>query len=152
MGLIFLVQHGEAKSKEEDPERHLTEKGRKDAEKVAKFLAERNIKIDKIYHSGKTRAEETAFIYAKYLNPQIVEKRENLNPLDDPGYWLDALKKEDKDIMLVGHLPFLSRLASLLLVGDSEKEIIKFEYAGCICILKENNEFKIKFLIIPSVL
>jgi len=149
--LIFLVQHGEAKTKEEDPERGLTEKGKRDSEKVAKFLTEKGIEVKTIYHSGKKRAEETALIYAKFLNPEKVEKTENMNPLDAPSFWAERLKKAEENMMLVGHLPHLSKLASFLLTGDTEKEIIKFEYAGCLCLIKEE-KFKIKFFIIPSLL
>jgi len=149
--LIFLVQHGEAKPEEEDPERKLTEKGKKDAQKVAKFLKEKGIEVQKIYHSGKKRAEETALIYAKFLKPEKVEKAENMNPLDNPFFWAEKLKEKEENTMLVGHLPHLSKLSSLLLTGNPEKEIIRFEYAGCVA-LKKEKDFKIKFLIIPSLI
>jgi len=59
---LYLVQHGEAKREEEDPSRPLTENGRREVEIVAKFLSEAGIKIDKILHSGKLRAAQTAEI------------------------------------------------------------------------------------------
>ncbi len=149
--LIFLVQHGEAKQKEEDPERGLTEKGKKDSEKVAKFLSERGIRVKGIYHSGKKRAEETALIYAEFLKPLKLEKSENMDPPDEPFLWANKIKDIGENIMLVGHLPHLSKLASLLLTGNPEKEIIKFEY-GSILALEKKENFKIKFFIIPSLI
>ena len=62
---IYLVQHGEAKKENEDPLRPLTEEGIKNAEKVASYLAKLNLKIKKIFHSGKLRAKQTAEIYGK---------------------------------------------------------------------------------------
>ena len=35
---IYLVQHGESKSEEEDPQRHLTERGIDEVQRVADFL------------------------------------------------------------------------------------------------------------------
>ncbi|MCX8028412.1 MAG: hypothetical protein N2712_00245 [Brevinematales bacterium] len=37
--------------------------------------------------------------------------------LDDPPSWAKRLEIEDK-IIIVGHLPYLSKLASLLIVGS----------------------------------
>jgi phosphohistidine phosphatase len=34
----------------------------------------------------------------------------------------------------VGHLPFLSRLASLLLVGDPERTLVRFRMGGIVCL------------------
>jgi len=63
--MIYLVQHGEAESKKEDPERSLTKKGRRDVEKVAVWAAQTGLKIEQIRHSGKRRAAETAEIFCR---------------------------------------------------------------------------------------
>ncbi|RLD16037.1 MAG: phosphohistidine phosphatase SixA, partial [Caldiserica bacterium] len=63
---IYLVQHAEAKPKEEDPERPLTEKGVLNAKKVAEFLKGK-IKPSCIYHSDKLRAKQTAKIFSEIL-------------------------------------------------------------------------------------
>lgn len=36
---LYLIQHGDAKSEQEDPARPLSDKGRRDVEKVAGFLS-----------------------------------------------------------------------------------------------------------------
>ena len=60
---LYLMQHGKSKSKEEDPDRSLTDEGRSEVERVAAFLA-RTAPSESIpiRHSGKTRARETAAI------------------------------------------------------------------------------------------
>lgn len=70
---LYLAQHGEAKTEAEDPHRGLTEKGIKDAEKVAGFLALSGITVNKIFHSNKKRAFETAKIFGRALNANISE-------------------------------------------------------------------------------
>jgi phosphohistidine phosphatase len=66
---VYLVQHAEAKREEEDPGRDLTEKGRLDIERVARYLKKLNVQVKQIVHSGKTRAQSTAKVLASHLNP-----------------------------------------------------------------------------------
>jgi phosphohistidine phosphatase len=125
---LYLVQHGKAKTKEKSPDRPLTDKGRDVSEKTACFSAEQaQISVNAVLHSGKTRARDTAEIMAAYLCPtKGVSEEKDLLPNDDPQEWASRLSEEKKDIMLVGQLPHLSKLASLLLAGSYEKDIIDF--------------------------
>jgi len=151
---VLLIQHGQSKSKEEDPERHLTEKGKEESEKIAKFLSEKmREKLEAIYHSGKTRAKETAEIFAKYLKPEkgIVEDQ-TLAPLEDPEIWVKKLKNLDHNIAIVGHLPHLSRLTSSLLIGDPDREIIEFRYSGALCLERAEDKWLIRFYVVPDLI
>src|SRR4029077_15574356 len=66
--LVYLVQHAEAKSESEDPERHLTEEGEGNAQRVAEFLHPLHLQVDAIWHSGKPRAHQTAEILARAIS------------------------------------------------------------------------------------
>ena len=44
------------------------------------------------------------------------------------------LGRETGDLMIVGHLPFLGRLASLLVVGNPERKIVTFREAAAVCL------------------
>jgi len=125
---LYLVQQGDAKTKEESPDRPLTDKGKDVSEKTACFAAEQaQISVNAVLHSGKTRARDTAEIMAAYLCPtKGVSEEKDLLPNDDPQEWASRLSEEKEDIMLVGQLPHLSKLASLLLAGSYEKDIIDF--------------------------
>jgi len=150
---IYLIQHAEAKREEEDPERGLTEKGFKDIEKVAKFLSSLKINVNKIFHSSKKRAIQTAEVLEKYLNPKEGrEEVEGLNPLDEPEFWYEKILKLNKDIVIVGHLPHLEKLTSLILTNDKNKKIINFKMAGVLCIKREENKFFVEWMIIPEIL
>jgi phosphohistidine phosphatase len=48
-----LVQHGEAKSEEEDPQRRLTDKGIGEVQNVAEVLRPLKLAVDAIWHSDK---------------------------------------------------------------------------------------------------
>jgi len=149
---VYLVQHGEAKRKEEDPARPLTENGKVEVERVGRFLAKIGVKVDRILHSGKLRAAQTAELIAKYVKPmKKVEAASDLDPLADPRIWAKKLNKGVNDLMLVGHLPHLEKLASLLLTGRDDLEIIKFRYGGVIC-LERNEGWSILWIVRPDTL
>ena len=61
---IYLVQHGASKSEAEDPERSLTDEGRQTVEKMADYLTSAGASVDRIKHSDKLRARQTAGILA----------------------------------------------------------------------------------------
>ena len=151
---LYLVQHAEAVSKEENPDRPLTEKGKKDAQKSVRFLKNNNTKIDIIWHSSKTRAIETANIFKEGLELSCnIQKREDLSPNDPVDKFIGELKSSNEDIMIVGHLPFLQKLASSLLIGSAQQSIISFKQAGVVCLSRqEEDSWQIIFHIIPDLL
>jgi phosphohistidine phosphatase len=61
---LYLVQHGAAKSEAEDPQRGLTDEGKRTIERMAAFLAPLGFSLDRIEHSEKLRARQTAEILA----------------------------------------------------------------------------------------
>ena len=151
---LYLVQHGEAKREEEDPLRPLTERGKAEVEEIAKFLAEAGIKVERILHSGKLRASQTAEILGRYLKPpKGIKATDGLEPMADPRIWAERLEKLDEDLMLVGHLPHLRKLASLLLVGRDDLEIVRFRYGGVVCLERdENNLWSLIWFIRPEII
>ena len=50
---LYLVQHGEARTEQEDPERPLTARGVADVRRVAGVAAAAGITAARIFHSGK---------------------------------------------------------------------------------------------------
>jgi phosphohistidine phosphatase len=151
---LYLVQHAEAKSKEEDPNRDLTAKGRSDLGKVANYLAKLDLKVSQVVHSGKTRALSTAETLAAALKPpQGVSQTDGLAPLDDPGVWMDRVADVTEDTVLVGHLPHLARLAALLLCGDQEKGAVNFKMGGVVCLSRSAaGQWGLEWMIVPEVL
>lgn len=136
---LYLVRHGEPKPESEDPERPLSDKGREEIERLAAFIKEHSdIHIKSIQHSGKLRAEQTAEILAQTLQPAGgLKQSDSLKPLDDPSIWADRLSTLDEDIMLVGHLPHLSKLVSDLITRDAEKKIVDFTTGGLVCLSRD---------------
>ncbi|MBM4136747.1 MAG: phosphohistidine phosphatase SixA [Nitrospira sp.] len=149
--LLYLVQHAEAKREEEDPSRSLSEKGLQDIKRVAVYAEKLNIKISQIFHSGKTRALQTAEVLADHLKPEKgITQTDGLSPMDEPQIWADRILKMQDATMLVGHLPHLARLASLLLCGDKNKGIVNFKMGGIVCLSRnEDGKWSVEWMIIP---
>jgi phosphohistidine phosphatase len=133
---LFLVQHGKNLSKDVDPEKGLSDEGKNEVEKIAGRAKEYGLIVSAIKHSGKKRARETAEIFAGYLEPRGgVEEMAGLAPLDDVTK-LDF--KAPENLMLVGHLPFMEKLASYLITASSERPpVVKFQNGGIVCLDRE---------------
>lgn len=132
---LYLVQHGEAKSEAEDAARPLTEQGRRDVRRVAALLKRASATVYQIRHSGKRRAEETAAILADSLQPESgVVALPGLAPKDDVRPLAELLKREPCPLMFVGHQPFLERLAGLLVTGDPDHTVVRFQKGGVVCL------------------
>jgi phosphohistidine phosphatase len=130
---LYLVQHGRSLPKEFDPEQGLSPEGIAETERTARLAAELGLKIGAILQSGKTRARQTAEILAAGLHPPGgIRQASGLNPMDDVSPW-SSLKPGD-NLMLVGHLPFMERLAAQLVAGSQATPIIKFQNSGIVCL------------------
>ncbi len=149
---VYLVQHGIPKPESEDPQKPLSEQGKREVEAVARILKGKGIKISQIFHSGKLRAHETAKILADYLSPEKgISQAEGLNPLDSPEIWEEKIRAFQEDIMLVGHLPHLQKLCSKLVIGDSERPIIKFRQGGVVTLERdEKGQWIIAWTLYPD--
>lgn len=150
---VYLVQHGKAKSEVEDPQRPLSDQGRDEVERVAWQVAAAGVKVIRILHSGKLRARQTAEIFARYLAPPLgLEEAGGLNPLDDPDRAKTLVERAPEPLMLVGHLPHLGRLASALILGNPEREIIRFYMGGLVCLTRVEGGWRIGWALTPEVL
>ena len=149
---VYLVQHGEATAKEENPDRPLTEKGAAEVRAVGDFLYQHaRLVVPEILHSGKLRAAETAKLLARCLNAAY-DTGPDLQPNDDPGLWSAHLTARTRDIMLVGHLPHLERLASLLLCGDADRYVVTFRNAGVVCLEQDKeNAWHLNWAFTPDL-
>jgi phosphohistidine phosphatase len=55
--------------------------------------------------------------------------------------------------MIVGHLPFLGKLAALLMVGSEETEIVAFRFGCVVCVERtEDAQWKLAWMIVPVLL
>ena len=151
---LYLVQHAKAAPEQVDPQRPLTKEGHSDIQKVAAFIKPLNLCVDYLWHSGKKRAEQTAEILTEVVKVnKAVNVRNGLGPTDDVKALKDELVSTSEDIMLVSHLPFLSKLASLLLTGSESADTVAFRNGGIVCLSRsEKNQWQIDWVITPELI
>ena len=150
---LYLVRHGEATSKEQNPERPLTESGAKEVEQIAAWFTSTKLPVDEIRHSGKLRAHQTAEIFAQHLGlPELPTETAGLSPNDDVQPVTDSLSRETESLMLVGHLPFMGRLVGYLVVGDPTQTVADFESAGVVVLQRADDRWSIVCALSPRLL
>ena len=133
---LYLIQHGEATDEKSDPARPLTQKGKEDIKKTAEFMKKAGLKIDELWHSTKLRARQTAEIVTQALKLKGSIEKGFLNPNDPVSSVADLINLSDKNLTIVGHLPFLAKLASVLVTGVDYKEVVEFKPGGVVCLQK----------------
>lgn len=122
---LYLLRHGKAEERHlgisSDAKRRLTESGRMDLEEIASGIVSLGIRPGIIISSPLVRAKETAVIVSKHLSKN--------KPVPKIAIWQD-LKPEssiypthknligmepDSHVLLVGHEPHMSSLASSII-------------------------------------
>ncbi|MFH1037652.1 MAG: phosphohistidine phosphatase SixA [PVC group bacterium] len=150
---LYLVRHGEPQAMKKDPEQRLTKRGRLDVAVIGRFLEQNGLSIPEIWHSEKARVRETAEIIAQAAGITRLLERPGLAPLDPVGPVRADIIDREEDLLLVGHLPFLSRLANLLLGCPEESQIFRFK-PGEVVGLEQNGDgsWQVLFSICPRLL
>jgi len=149
---VYLVQHGLATDASEDAARPLSAQGREDVTRTAGFLSLfEKPRPANILHSGKLRAEQTAAMFAEAWGGIALECAPDLAPNDDPSVWAARLASMSADVMLVGHLPHMQRLAGLLICGDPEREAVHFRNGGVVCLEQRDSGWSLLWQINPTL-
>ena len=146
---VYLVQHGKASPKEQDPSRPLSEEGRAQTTRIAEVAAVYHVPVARIEHSGKLRAQQTAAIMVEHLKPSDgVGVCVGLAAMDEVAA-LDL--QSASNVMLVGHLPFMERLIGHLTVGDAQQRPFKMQGGGIVCLDRDERGWHIKWALMPEV-
>jgi phosphohistidine phosphatase len=121
--ILYLVRHGDADTPApSDDDRELSKKGIRITQAMAKLLKEKDFAPPEIIiTSPLPRAEQTARIIFEEFAPKAkFEINDGLRPGRDleSAMSIIAMKQKDCDVlMLAGHDPLFSRLASVLVSG-----------------------------------
>jgi phosphohistidine phosphatase len=121
MKTLFLIRHAKSSWDDTalpDKDRPLDDRGRRDAPKMGKRLAKRDVKPDLILSSPARRALTTAEIIAKKLDYKrrdiVVDDRLYVCAADDLLNVIQTLGDNLERVMLFGHNPELTELAHRL--------------------------------------
>ncbi|MDH4185320.1 MAG: phosphohistidine phosphatase SixA [Nitrospinota bacterium] len=132
---LYLARHGEALPKHIDPQAPLSDTGRWEAETIAGFLADSHVRYEAIFHSGKTRARQTAEIFAQTAaeGPKP-EQLDSIDPMDPPEHLLPTIAGWRQNTLVVGHNPFMGHLLGLLLGGHGAPALAEFSTCSVACL------------------
>jgi phosphohistidine phosphatase len=104
-------------------------------------------------HSGKKRALQTAEILAEALKPsKQVRAVSGIAPLDDVSSYAETLDLQSQQ-MIVGHLPFLEKLAAYLVTGQQQNPIFQLQNGGILCLgyYSDSRQVVVKWALMPHI-
>jgi phosphohistidine phosphatase len=95
---------------------------------------------------------QTAQIFADYLKPEKGGlETGSLAPMDDPTIWAKHISGMQENIMVVGHLPHMVKLAALLLCGNKEKMFFDFKMEGVVCLMRfDDDRWAMEWMLVPE--
>jgi len=150
---LYLVQHGDALAKDVNPDRPLSNVGHAEVGQMAELLSG-HMSVSRVFHSGKTRAQQTAEIFTAIIAGEFpIEAISGIGPNDSVEQFANWLMGWDEDILVVGHLPFLGRLVSLLVSSSAKKGVVSF-IPGSIVYLEsvDDGHFQVQWMVRPELL
>ena len=110
------------------------------------------MRVDESRHSGKHRAQQTAAIFSERLAAAPPQVALGLAPNDDVTPIREELQREGRNIMLVGHLPFLGQLVGLLLAEDKERNVVSLDAGALIWLCRTEDGWATVCLMQPKLL
>ena len=151
---LYLVHHGEAVPKEQDPDRPLTDKGREDLQKLATFLERAGVRVARIIHSGKERARDSAEILRARIAPGVdLEQRKGIKPDHPVEPLLLDIHTWRLDTLVAGHGPYISKLVPSLITGNQDPKFVATKPGTIICLEREERvQFCICWMLRPELL
>jgi phosphohistidine phosphatase len=125
---LYILRHGLAVERgtpgyEKDRDRPLTAKGRRRLRQIAKAMRKLELSFDLVLSSPYPRSRQTADIVATTFKARKKLKLSgDLAPDGNPQALIEFLKSlqpAPENVLLVGHEPYLGRLISTLVAGNS---------------------------------
>ena len=145
---LYLIQHGLALPKEQDPDEGLSVEGKYAISNTGKVLKKLGVSFDHILCSPKKRSRETAEILAGEMgfSKKIVEseKIKALTPTQETAEYMHTFMSKES-VLIAGHLPSLSKLVAYFLCKTEDMDVA-FRNGGCLSLEIEGAAGKSKLL------
>ncbi len=147
---VYLVHHVDALSAEQDPQRHISPKGKAQADRLGARLQALGASPVRILHSDKQWTIDTAARIAAKLGAEARTAKADypINTDDPVAPFMTEIAATRGDIMMCGHVDYLLRSASKLVCGDEKCKVVEFKPGnGTIaCIEGEGNDWVVTFV------
>ena len=126
---VYLVHHVDALTAEQDPQRHISPKGRDQADRLGARLRALGATPARILHSDKQWTIDTAERIAAKLgaSDKTAQATYPINTGDPVEPFMADIASAKGDIMMCGHIDYLLRSASKLVCGDEKRKVVEFK-------------------------
>ncbi len=149
---LYLVRHGITASTA-NAEQTLSEMGMQQTQDVGRFLKKAGVEIDEIIHSEKWRAKQTAQIIAQIAAPDLtLIEKSGLKPNDPIEPLLHEIATFDRNVMLIGHLPFLEKLLTTLTLGTETLCPVDLCGTCVVCLQGTGHIWQIAWVVSPQLI
>ncbi|WP_267256164.1 phosphohistidine phosphatase SixA [Coxiella endosymbiont of Ornithodoros maritimus] len=149
---LYCVRHGHAEQFTNQRERPLSAEGIEEINKEAAYLKRRGVYVVHIKHSKKLRARQSAGILASAVaDEHALEECPLLGEDHLIAPLIDLIQEWHDDTMLVGHMPFMSRLVSALVLGDDSHDMVRFPPGTIVCLEQFENRWILNWVLRPDL-
>lgn len=133
---LYCVRHGEAQPADQDPQCGLTQQGKQDVKAVALYCQQLQLHIPHLIHSAKLRAKQTAQIFVDELRIEQSQSTDHLLQAEaEVAPLVEMISCWDQDTMIVGHLPFMAKLVSALVLQEATLfPLVQFPPGTVVCL------------------
>ena len=150
---IYLVRHAHALDGDDDAARPLSKKGLAQIRAVGGQLRKaKAVDAKEVRHSHLVRSHETAVRLTKRLRLDAeLRSVSAIKPDDEPGTIARRLENLREPIMLVGHEPHLSALATLLVLGKAAAPRFYFKKCSVLRLDRDGEHWSVRWQVSPEV-
>jgi len=146
---VYLVHHVDALSAEQDPQRHISPKGREQSDRLGARFRALGVAPVRILHSDKQWTLDTAERIAARLGAEGKTAKTGypINTGDPVAPFMAEIAAADGDIMMCGHVDYLLRSASQLVCGDETRKVVEFKPGNgtAVCLEGEGADWVITY-------
>jgi phosphohistidine phosphatase len=146
---VYLVHHADALSAEQDPQRHISPKGREQSDRLGTRFRQLGVSPVRILHSDKQWTIDTAERIAARLGAEDKTARAAypINTDDPVAPFVAEIGKSSGDIMMCGHVDYLLRAASQLVCGDEKRKVVEFKPGNgtAVCLEGKGDEWVVSY-------
>jgi len=138
---VYLMHHANALTVEQDPDRHLSEQGVQESERMGNFLKSQGVSVSKILHSDKQWTLETGERVAGAMGAtgKTAVAGYEINTDDDLAPFMAEIASSDGDLLMTGHSDYIVRAASKMLTGDEGRQAIELKPGNGTCFCLEGS-------------
>lgn len=150
---IYCMRHGQVSDVAGEHGPALSDLGVQEITTMAHFLKTQGVDFSHVLHSEKTRAAQTAGIITSVVNPELaMEPSELLTVAEDVITMAGDVEQWSDDTLLVGHLPMMQELVSMLCLRDPLRLSLSFIPGTIVCLERQQQQrWVISWLLSPTI-